>query len=278
MLSYRHSFHAGNFADVLKHSVLIELLEHFCKKDKAFSYIDSHAGAGLYNLQSAHAEKTGEYRQGIGKLMQSSVPELNSYLAAVKATNQPNALTFYPGSPLIALQYLRSLDRAWLYELHPDDNKRLTENTKGMRNVRVLREDGLQGVLAQVPPVSRRALVLIDPSYEIKTEYDAVIDCVIKAHKKFSTGTYAIWYPVVDRKRAQRMLRQLSNSGIRNIQNFELGLQPDSPEAGMTSSGMLVINPSWTLMDHMQKLLPQLVTALGEHGKAFYKAEVVVPE
>lgn len=278
MLSYRHSFHAGNFADVLKHVVLIELLEHFCKKDKPFSYIDSHSGAGLYNLQSAHAEKTGEYRQGVGKLVQSPIAELESYLKAVKAVNQPNALTFYPGSPLIALQCLRPHDRAWLYELHPEDNKRLVENTKGYRNARVYREDGLQGVLAQVPPVSRRALVLIDPSYEIKTEYDSVIECVIKAHKKFATGTYAIWYPVVERKRIQRMLRQLSSSGIRNIQNFELGLKPDDLESGMTSSGMLVINPSWMLMAHMKTLLPQLVASLGEQGHAFYKAEVVVPE
>lgn len=278
MLSYRHSFHAGNFADVLKHCVLLELLQHLCKKATAFSYVDTHAGAGLYRLNSAQAEKTGEYRQGVAKLMQLDSPELAAYQTAIRQFNKENRLELYPGSPLLALHYLRTQDRAWLYELHPEDNRLLSENTSGQRNARVMREDGLQGLLAQMPPASRRALVLIDPSYEIKADYDAVVATLLKAYKKFSTGTYALWYPVVERKRIKHLLRQVSDSGIRNIQNFELALRPDSSEHGMTSSGMLVINPPWTLMAHMNSLLPSLAAALGEPGQAFYRCEVLVPE
>lgn len=278
LLSYRHSFHAGNVADVLKHIVLIEILQHLLKKDKAFSYIDTHAGAGLYHLKSQQAEKLQEYQQGIARLIALDWPELAAYQAAVRAVNPDDSLTFYPGSPRIALHYLRPQDPAWLFELHPEDVELLSRNVHRQRQAKVWQEDGLKGVLRMLPPASRRGLVLIDPSYEIKTDYDAVFNTVVAACKKFATGIYAIWYPVVDRTRIDRLEQQFRQSGIKHIQLFELGLSPDSDARGMTSSGMIVINPPWPLRDAMSALLPKLVSALDDSGEAFYRNEVLVPQ
>lgn len=277
MLSYRHSYHAGNFADVLKHIVLIEILLHLGKKDKAFDYIDTHAGAGLYDLRSVHAEKLQEYQTGISKLRAEDWPELSNYFKAVNGLNPDGVLQLYPGSPLIARHFMRPQDRAWLYELHTEDARLLATNTRSDKRVRVMREDGLKGLLTLLPPVSRRGLVLIDPSYEIKSDYDLVTKTVIEAHKKFATGSYAIWYPVVERSRIQRMEKQLINSGIKNIQRFELGItDDDSP--GMTSSGMMVVSPPWQLMQTMQALLPKLSDRLAKNNGAFFKADMLVGE
>jgi len=278
LLSYRHSYHAGNFADVLKHIVLIELLQHMVKKEKAFSYIDTHSGAGLYHLRSDHAEKLQEYQKGIAKVFHLDWPELAAYQTAVKTVNDGNDLTFYPGSPLLAMQYLRAQDQAWCFELHSEDSVFLTNNLRQYKQARVRREDGLKGLLSLLPPESRRALVLIDPSYEIKSDYDEVFHTVEKAHKKFATGTYAIWYPVVDRSRINRLDKQLINSGITHIQRYELGLDADASTRGMTSSGIYVINPPWQLMETMTALLPKLVKVLGENAGAFYRADTLVAQ
>ena len=295
MLSYRHSYHAGNFADVLKHIVLVECLEHFNKKDAPFDYIDTHSGAGLYDLRSANANKTAEYKEGIAKLKRIDFAELETYFNVIDGLNaqqgidlKKKSLTFYPGSPAIAHHYVtrseREKDKAWLFELHSSDFRILSESmatdSKAMaRKIRIKQDDGLKGLLSLVPPVSRRALVLVDPSYEIKADYGDVIEAVIKAHKKFNTGTYAIWYPVVDRKRIDFMLRKLKQSGIKNIHQYELGLAPDSLESGMTSAGMMVINPPWTLKAKLDKVLPRLVKQLDRgDGKAFSVSKVLVDE
>lgn len=278
MLSYRHSYHAGNFADVLKHIVLIEILLHLGKKDKAYDYIDTHAGAGLYDLRSGHAEKLQEYLTGIGKLNQADWPELNRYFEVINKLNTDGVMQLYPGSPMIARHFMRPQDRAWLYELHSEDAKLLANNMQRDKHARVMYEDGLKGLLNILPPVSRRGLVLIDPSYEIKSDYDSVIKTVIDACKKFATGSYAIWYPVVERSRITRMEKQLINSGIRNIQRFELAITDDNNVRGMTSSGMMVINPPWQLMTTMQTLLPKLSKSLALDNGAFYKADVLVTE
>ncbi len=278
MLSYRHSFHAGNFADVLKHTVLVEILESLVKKDKPFEYIDTHSGAGLYNLASDNARKLNEHDNGIGKLWSEKLTELKPYLKVVKAFNDSVLPKYYPGSPLIALQYLRPQDKAWLYELHPQDMTLLERNIRDSRQAKAHCSDGYQGLLSRMPPVSRRGLVLIDPSYEVKSEYEQVFAVVEKAYKKFSTGVFAIWYPVVDRSRIDKLEKRFRNSGIKDIQRYELGLSADSEERGMTSSGMIVINPPWGLLDRMSKLLPQLVKRLSESDEAFYKCEILVRE
>jgi 23S rRNA (adenine2030-N6)-methyltransferase len=277
LLSYRHSFHAGNYADVIKHIVLIEIFEHLVKKDSAFDYIDTHAGTGLYNLQNEHASKLQEYKQGIAKLNVDEWPELAAYFNIVVKYNPDGELNFYPGSPLIAMHFLRAKDRSWLYELHPKDAELLSNNMTKIKRARVMHEDGFKGLLSLLPPVSRRGVVLIDPSYEIKTDYAHVFDTLVSAHKKFPTGTYALWYPVVDRTIIDTLERKFIRSGIKKIQRFELAVASDQFGSGMSASGMIVINPPWTLKDKMSKILPKLVATLGSEG-AFYKCDTLVDE
>jgi len=277
LLSYRHSYHAGNYADVLKHIVQVEIFEHLIKKDSTFDYIDTHAGSGLYNLQSEHATKLQEYTQGIAKLEPTEWPELKTYFDIIAKHNSSGSLNFYPGSPLIATHFLRKKDRAWLYELHPKDAELLLKNTAKIRNVRVMRDDGFKGLLSLLPPVSRRGLVLIDPSYEIKADYGKVVNILKDAYKKFPTGTYALWYPVVDRKIIDQLERQLIRSGIKNIQRFELGIKRDQFGTGMSASGMIVINAPWMLKEKMSAVLAKLVSTLGGEG-AFYKCDELVGE
>jgi len=278
LLSYRHSFHAGNFADVLKHLVLTEILDYLVRKDRPFDYIDTHAGAGVYSLKSPQATKTGEYLEGIARLTALDMPELATYLAVVRAHNPGAGITVYPGSPAIASHFLRPTDRGWLFELHGGDFPLLEKFAASRRNIRVKQADGLAGMLALVPPASRRGLVLVDPSYELDSEFRQVLAAVTAAWRKFTTGTYAIWYPVVSRRQANWLEQQFARSGVRNIQVFELARAPDSEGLGMTSSCMLVINPPWQLQDKMARVLPRLVTVLGDDGRGLWRAEQLVPE
>lgn len=278
MLSYRHSFHAGNFADILKHIVVVEILLHLRKKEKPFEYIDTHAGAGLFDLQSEDADKLKEYESGIGNLKIEDWPELASYFEVINAYNKSKSLRYYPGSPLLAMHFLRRQDKAWLYELHPQDIELLWNNTRKKGRVKVTFDDGFIGLLSLLPPQSRRCLILIDPSYEIKSDYEQVFTTVNKAYQKFATGIYAIWHPVVNRHKIKQLERKFINSGIKDIQRFEFGLSADSDELGMTSAGMLVINPPWGLFDKMSGLLPKLVRTLAVDDDAFFKCDVLVGE
>lgn len=280
MLSYRHGFHAGNFADVLKHTVLVHILEHMKLKDKPVRIIDTHAGAGVYKLNSTQAQKNREFDTGIGRLWPlTQVPAaVQQYLENVRECNEKRQLQLYPGSPLLMQKLMRAQDRLFLHELHPSDFQFLRDCMRDIRNVKVINDDGFAGLQALLPPPDKRALVLIDPSYEVKSDYQQVIKQVIQAHKRFATGTFAIWYPVVLRQRIHEMETALQKSGIKNIQLIELGLQPDNPEHGMTSSGMIVINPPWTLWRAMEEALPWLVDQLGENDLGFYRLEQLVPE
>ncbi len=290
MLSYRHSFHAGNFADVVKHVVLVEMLDHLTKKDTAFEYIDTHAGSGLYNLHSEDAQKLEEHTNGIGRLSIEAFPELARYFEVVHSFNTPevppsmliNGLNIYPGSPAIAQFFLRPQDKGWLYELHPQDHELLVNNMRGLRSackkIKVQCENGFDGLNALLPPRSRRGLVLVDPSYEIKSDYDLVIDRIASGYKKFNSGMYAIWYPVVDRHTIDAMEAKLLGSGLKNIQRFELGIAEDTNARGMTSSGMIIINPPWTLFEKMSKLLPKLAQQLSQDDKPHFKCDVLAPE
>ena len=273
MLSYRHAFHAGNFADVLKHLIQVEILNYLRQKDKPFVYIDTHAGAGLYSLKSAEAEKNAEFMTGIGLLRNSDIAALQPYLKAVAACKPEgdrsslSAGKLYPGSPRLAQLLLREQDRAQLFELHPQDFRRLQELMSSDRRIHCEQADGFNGLIALLPPKERRGLILMDPPYEVKSDYDTVAATLIKAHRRFATGIYALWYPVVERPRIERLEKALRNSGIARIQLFELGLSADRDGRGMTSSGMIVINPPYTLMSRMQVLLPVLAQILaGEQG------------
>lgn len=284
MLSYLHAFHAGNFADVLKHTILIQILDYLNQKEKPYLYFDTHAGAGLFKLQAEESQKNCEYENGIGKLWKRNdlPPALLRYRDIVAAIQQlqdqpSEALTFYPGSPWFARYVSRDHDRMQLCELHPREFETLRKNMQGERRIKLFRENGFQRAIASMPPSSRRGMMLIDPPYEVKTDYQLVVDSVKECYKRFATGTYAIWYPVVKRDTIDKMLDAFKQSGIRNIQVFELGLSKDSPGRGMTSSGMLVINPPWTLKQTMETCLPYLAQTLG--GKqGVYKIQQLVNE
>lgn len=280
MLSYRHSFHAGNFADVLKHIILIQLIEHLKKKDKAFCYIDTHAGAGKYALHSDYALKNREFDTGISKLWQhNDAPSpVTDYLNLIKQFNPDGQLTYYPGSPLIAKQLLREKDPLFLYELHTTEATLLSERFKRVKNAKVFHANGLIDSLAQLPPSQRRGLIMIDPSYEMKQDYRQVVESLVKMTKRFATGTYALWYPVTERKRCDQLERSLIATGIKNMQLFELALQADSSDYGMTACGMIIINPPWTLTAQMQTVLPYLATSLSDNHAGFYRLKILAPE
>jgi len=231
MLSYRHGFHAGNFADVLKHMVLIQVLDYMKQKEKSIRIIDTHAGAGVYKLNGAQAQKNREFENGISRLwpLKQTPTAVARYTDLVRDLNEHEQLQIYPGSPLLVRKLMREQDRLFLHELHPADFQFLRDCMRDHKNIKVTNEDGFAGLQALLPPPDRRALVLLDPSYEVKSDYQHLIKQVVQAHKRFSTGTFAIWYPVALRQRIDEMELALQKSGIKNIQLMELGLQPDNP-------------------------------------------------
>ncbi|HHE9996326.1 23S rRNA (adenine(2030)-N(6))-methyltransferase RlmJ [Haemophilus influenzae] len=281
MLSYRHSFHAGNHADVLKHIVLMLILENLKLKEKGFFYLDTHSGVGRYRLSSNESEKTGEYKEGIGRLWdQTDLPEdVARYVKMIKKLNYGGKeLRYYAGSPLIAAELLRPQDRALLTELHPSDYPILRNNFSDDKNVTVKCDNGFQQVKATLPPKERRGLVLIDPPYELKEDYALVVKAIEEGYKRFATGTYAIWYPVVLRQQTKRIFKGLEATGIRKILKIELAIRPDSDQRGMTASGMVVINPPWTLETQMKEILPYLTKTLVPEGTGNWIVEWITLE
>ena len=281
MLSYRHSFHAGNHADVLKHIVLMLILENLKQKEKGFYYLDTHAGVGRYRLFGDEAEKTAEFVEGIGRLWDKTdlPPDVQRYVDLIKKLNYGGKeLRYYAGSPLIAAQLLRAQDRALLTELHPSDYPLLRNNFKQFENVTAKRDNGFQQLKATLPPKERRGLVLIDPPYELKEDYDLVVKAVEEGYKRFATGVYAIWYSVVLRQQTKRIIKGLEATGIRKILQIELAIRPDSDQRGMTASGMIVINPPWTLEGQMKQILPYLTQTLVPEGTGSWKVNWITPE
>ncbi|MEH6651360.1 MAG: 23S rRNA (adenine(2030)-N(6))-methyltransferase RlmJ [Motiliproteus sp.] len=280
MLSYRHAFHAGNYADVLKHLVLTRIVTHLTKKSAPVCYIDTHAGAGGYSLLCSEAKKTDEFSQGIGQLWgQKKLPAaLGEYLQLIEQFNQGAALKHYPGSPWLARQLLRKQDRLELCELHPKDYALLAKQFAGERRVKCHFDDGFQRSLGLVPPVERRGLVLIDPSYEVKHDYDKVVTHIKALHKRFATGTYALWYPLVDVARIKRMEQAFVRSGMRNIELYEVSQSDDHAQPGMTASGMIVVNPPWTLKQDVREALEWFGPQISDNGQALYRITELVPE
>jgi len=268
MLSYRHGFHAGNFADVLKHCVLVRLLHALQRKDKPFVYIDTHAGAGGYDLQSPLAQQTEEFRAGILRLWRQAddSPELMAYLDLVRQFNPSGRLLYYPGSPLIAKSLCRATDRMLFSERHPSDSLALQTLCAGDRRIQALQEDGLACLKAKLPPRERRGLIFIDPSYELKHDYPLVVDVLCDAYARFATGIYALWYPVIDRHATEHWLDKIRRTCLRRLLRIEHCPHPDRSGGGMTGSGLVLINPPWQLDEWAQRLLPQLDAQLGELG------------
>ena len=280
MLSYRHSYHAGNHADVLKHVVLTLCIEALKEKDKPFLYLDTHSGAGRYLLQSEHAEKTGEYLSGVNLIWQQpNTPDLlNTYISILKRYNPYQTLKYYPGSPLIDKQLLREQDKLNLTELHPTDYPLLRQEFNKDKRAKVLREDGFIQLKSKLPPVTRRGIILIDPSYEIKNDYYKIPSALFEAYKRFATGIYLIWYPVVSRTTTQRMIDDIIKLGIKRISQFELALKPDNNQKGMTASGMIVINPPWKLHEQMQTIMPWLKQILDTEKTGSFTIKQLVSE
>jgi 23S rRNA (adenine2030-N6)-methyltransferase len=277
MLSYRHAFHAGNHADVLKHAVLVQLLRYLGQKDKAYWYIDTHAGAGVYALQEGYAAKTGESASGIAKLWQRKglPPLLADYVAEVSAVNPDGELRYYPGSPYLAWRLMREQDRVRLFELHSTEIEVLRHNFRDAgRRAMLFEGDGLDGLKTLLPPAPRRALVLIDPSYEDKRDYTRTLTCVEEGLKRFATGTYAVWYPQVTRLESQRFPDQLKRLQDKNWLHVSLTVSgPPTDGFGLFGSGMFILNPPYTLAPLLKEAMPKLVEALGQDKSAQFKLE-----
>jgi len=293
MFSYRHAFHAGNHADVLKHTVLIAMLDHLLEKEAALTVVDTHAGAGLYRLDGDYAGTSGEAVDGVLRLLSESTPArantvpladaLARYLEVVRDFNPKGGARIYPGSPFITHHLLRDHDKLKLFELHPTDARTLDANIAQLnagRQIAVVRDDGFGSATKFLPPPSRRALVLCDPSYEIKSDYARVLDFVSEALKRFATGTYAVWYPIIPRPEAHdlpRRLKTLATKAGKSWLHATLTVKSskivtDASGAkhrpGLPASGMFLINPPYTLKPLLAAALPQMAERLAQDRHA----------
>lgn len=278
MLSYLHGFHAGNFADVHKHYILCCMLEALTRKDKPFCYLETHSGRAIYDFKDAQAQKTLEFEQGISRFFPAAPAgsdQIGSYLKTVAAFNQ-GELEQYPGSPCIAQNFARDADKLMLMELHPTEAKALKQQFFRDKRVAVHNRDGYEGVSSLLPPKPNRGMVLIDPSYEDKSEYDQVVDFLKKSLKQWSNGSYAIWYPLLEANRWKSMKHKLQRSGIRNILCSEIEINP-SDAGGMYGSGMLLINPPWPLEQKLTEVMPWLCGQLAQ-GSSENRLTWLVPE
>lgn len=277
MLSYRHSFHAGNHADVLKHFVLVQICRHLNRKEAPYWFIDTHAGAGRYALDSGHATKLAEFAGGIGRLWQRTdlPPALADYVALVKGLNPGGNLKHYPGSPWLAWKCLRPQDRLRLFELHSTDSKLLQDTFKAAgRQAAVSAADGLAGLKALLPPPPRRALVLIDPSYETRGDYAQVVKALQDGLRRFATGTYAVWYPQLVKSEARQLPDKLKALPAKSWLDVRLTVaRPAKDGFGMFGSGMFVVNPPWTLEATLREALPTLCDLLAADDGARYEVE-----
>jgi 23S rRNA (adenine2030-N6)-methyltransferase len=289
MFSYRHAFHAGNHADVLKHFVQVQLHKYMNQKDAAYTYVDTHAGAGVYALDSAQALKSGESEGGIARLWErDDLPAaLAEYVDLVRAMNPSGKLRYYPGSPYVAEQCARLEDRLRLFELHPADVKLLDQNIRKLeahkaeqgerargRRIIVERADGFQSLKALLPPPSRRALVLCDPPYEVKLDYKHVYDAFGEALGRFPAGMYAIWYPVLQRMESRQFADRLKRLPAKEWLHVTLTVATPGPDGtGMHSSGMFILNPPYTLEATLRETMPYLVKVLGTDSGASFRIE-----
>ena len=287
MFSYRHAYHAGNHADVLKHTVLVAVMKHLALKEVGFTAIDTHAGAGMYRLDSADANQSGEAQEGLLALMRNKsklsgpmADALLDYRKVLDHFNREGGLLNYPGSPLIAHHLLREQDKLKLFEMHPTDIRGLqtrVEELRAGRQVMVMHEDGFNGLPKFLPPSTRRGLVFIDPSYEIKLDYERVVVAVSIGMKRFSTGTYVVWYPIIPRPQAHSLPRHLTNLArqadkpwlhatlrIRTGARIDTTPEEKAKPIGLVDSGVVIINPPFTLYEQLQQALPQMVQLMGQ--------------
>jgi 23S rRNA (adenine2030-N6)-methyltransferase len=286
-MNYRHAFHAGGFADVIKHIVLVRILLHLQEKPAAFRVIDTHAGAGLYELTSDEARRGGEWLTGIARLMQARLSEATAtlvkpYLDIIRAFNPERDLKAYPGSPLIARALLRPQDRLTACEIEPKARKRLVEGLRRDAQARVVDLDGWVALPAFVPPKERRGLVLIDPSYEQKDEFERLAEGFTQAFEKWPTGSYVLWYPVKSRRAADKLAQHVAEAvgagpSPGKCLRLEFSVAPQAAGAALASAGLLIVNPPWTLLGELKTILPELQKPLGQGGAGRFRLETPCP-
>ena len=286
-MNYRHAFHAGGFADVIKHIVLVRILTHLHEKQASFRVIDSHAGAGVYDLTSEEARRGGEWLTGIARIMQSrfsetTAPLLEPYLDIVRAFNPQRDLQTYPGSPLIARALLRPQDRLVACEVEPKARKRLIDALRRDTQARVVDLDGWVALPAFVPPKERRGLVLIDPSFEQKDEFERLADGFAQAFAKWPTGSYLLWYPVKSRRATDSLAKHVAAqvtaaSSPGTCLRLEFSVAPQQAGSRLTSAGLLIVNPPWRLAAELKAILPELEKPLGQGGAGRFRLEAPKP-
>jgi 23S rRNA (adenine2030-N6)-methyltransferase len=286
-MDYRHAFHAGGFADVIKHIVLVRILTYLQEKQAPFRVIDTHAGAGLYDLTGEEAQRSGEWLTGIARIMQArfsetTLPLMKPYLDIVRAFNPDRDLKAYPGSPLIARALLRPQDRLTACEVEPKARKRLIDALRRDTQARVVDLDGWVALPAFVPPNERRGLVLIDPPFEQKDEFERLAGGFAEAFAKWPTGIYVLWYPVKSRRTTDALAHHVAAVadgaiGPGKCLRLEFSVAPQVADAGLTSAGLLIVNPPWTLASELKAILPELEKPLGQGGAGRFRLEVAKP-
>jgi 23S rRNA (adenine2030-N6)-methyltransferase len=286
-MNYRHAFHAGGFADVVKHIVLVRMLIYLHDKQAAFRVIDTHAGAGVYDLAGEEASRGGEWLTGIARIMQArfsetTMPLMKPYLDIVRAFNPQAPLKTYPGSPLMARALLRPQDRLTACEVEPKARKLLIDALRRDTQARVVDLDGWTALPAFVPPKERRGLVLIDPPYEQKDEFERLAGGFAEAFAKWPTGSYLLWYPVKSRRVTDDLARHVAQSVADGTPpgkclRLEFSVAPQMAGAGLTSAGLLIVNPPWTLMGELKTILPELEKPLGQGGAGRFRLETPKP-
>jgi 23S rRNA (adenine2030-N6)-methyltransferase len=285
-MNYRHAFHAGGFADVIKHIVLVRILLYLQEKPAAFRVIDSHAGAGRYDLAGEEARRSGEWLTGIARIMQARFSEkaahlIKPYLDIVRAFNPgPATLAAYPGSPLIARALLRPQDRLTACEVEPSARKQLVDSLRRDTQARVVDLDGWTALPAFVPPNERRGLVLIDPPFEERDEFERLTDGFAAAFAKWPTGTYILWYPAKSRRATDELAHRVAIAAasvkpLPKCLRLEFSVAPQTAGAALASTGLLIVNPPWTLQTDLKTILPELEKPLGQGGAARFRLEAL---
>ena len=273
-MNYRHAFHAGNHADVLKHAVLARIIELMKGKDKPFAFLDAHAGIGLYDLEGVQALKTGEWQSGIGKISEAFDADVEKILAPYRSViagmNSSGGTRFYPGSPKLVLDLMRANDRVIANELHPQDVQTLQELCGRDRRLRVSNVDYMQSVKAELPFTKRRGVVLIDPPFEVLDETERTVQALAFGHRRFSTGVFVVWYPVTTEAFAEKFIDAMQAMAMPNMLQVELRVKAAFERGGLAGSGLIIVNPPWNLEADLQVLLPALATrlGLGEWGRS----------
>jgi 23S rRNA (adenine2030-N6)-methyltransferase len=282
-VNYHHEFHAGNFADVFKHAVLCRILNYLRGKPAAFRVIDTHAGAGLYDLTGEKATRGGEWQAGIGKLMAAQIPKavatlLSPYLEVVRALNEHDRLRVYPGSPALARAWLRPQDRLIACELEAKAGAALSRNLSGDLRIKTLTVDGWTALKAYVPPKERRGVVLVDPPFEADNDFSRLASGLAAAHRKWATGIYALWYPIKGSREPEILAKRLRRLALAKALRAEILVAPLSDPTRLNGAGLIVVNPPWTLENELCALLPALADILGREGKGRFRLDRLVDD